>query len=78
MRHDEILRLLASRQVEAIVVGMAAGILRGAPLTTEDVHIVHRRTPDNVARLLGVLPARPKDLAAIPVLESTLEELESD
>jgi len=41
--------------VEFIVVGMTAGVLRGAPVTTVDVDIVHRRIPENVARLLGVL-----------------------
>jgi hypothetical protein len=34
---------------------MAAGILRGAPLTTVDLDIVHGRHPENVSRLLGVL-----------------------
>jgi len=51
----EILRRLAGGQVELIVVGMAAGVLRGAPVTTLDLDIVHRRNPDNVARLLRVL-----------------------
>lgn len=41
--------------MEFIVVGMTAGVLRGAPVTTVDVDIVHRRIPENVARLLGVL-----------------------
>jgi hypothetical protein len=34
---------------------MAAGVLRGAPVTTVDLDIVHRRGIDNVSRLLGVL-----------------------
>jgi hypothetical protein len=51
----EILRLLAAHRVDFIVVGMAAGILRGAPLGTIDLDIVHRRGTDNVARLLEVL-----------------------
>jgi len=54
-RSAEILRLLARREVEFIVVGMTAGVLRGAPVTTVDLDIVHRRSPENVARLLGVL-----------------------
>ena len=54
-RSAEILRLLARKEVEFIVVGMTAGVLRGAPVTTVDVDIVHRRIPENVARLLGVL-----------------------
>jgi len=51
----EILRLLAARRVDFILVGMAAGVLRGAPTTTLDLDIVHRRSADNVGRLLGAL-----------------------
>lgn len=51
----EILRLLAAEQVELIVVGMTAGILHGAPVTTLDLDVVHRCTPENVERLLRVL-----------------------
>ena len=51
----EILRLLAAHRVDFVVVGMAAGVLRGAPVTTVDLDIVHRRGADNVARLLVVL-----------------------
>jgi hypothetical protein len=36
---------------------MTAGILHGAPVTTVDLDIVHRRTPENIARLLGALEA---------------------
>jgi len=54
-RFADILRLLATHDVEFIVVGMAAAILAGAPLTTLDVDIVHRRSAENVARLLRVL-----------------------
>ena len=51
----EILRRLATSGVDFIVVGMAAGVLRGAPVTTVDLDIVHRRAVDNVSRLLQVL-----------------------
>jgi hypothetical protein len=51
----ELLRALAAEEVEAIIVGMLSGVLQGAPLTTGDVDIVHRRTPENVERLLRVL-----------------------
>jgi predicted nucleotidyltransferase len=51
----EILRLLASHGVEFVVVGMAAGVLRGAPVTTVDLDIVHRREAQNVSRLLQAL-----------------------
>jgi hypothetical protein len=51
----EILRRLAAGKVDFIVVGMAAGVLRGAPVTTLDLDIVHERSPANVARLLAIL-----------------------
>lgn len=54
-RFADALRVLVRHEVEFIVVGMAAGILQGVPLTTLDVDIVHQRTPDNVARLTAAL-----------------------
>jgi hypothetical protein len=54
-RFAEILRLLAAHDVEFVVVGMTAGILHGVPVTTVDLDVVHRRSPENVARLLRVL-----------------------
>lgn len=51
----ELLRALAAEEVDAILVGMLSGVLQGAPVTTGDVDIVHRRTPENVERLLRVL-----------------------
>jgi hypothetical protein len=54
-RFAEILRLLAEGDVEFVVVGMTAGVLQGAPVTTVDLDVVHRRTRENVARLLRVL-----------------------
>jgi len=54
-RFAEILEHLAAHEVDFVVVGMTAGILHGAPVTTVDVDVVHRRTPDNVSRLLRAL-----------------------
>ncbi len=54
-RFAEILRLLAESEVEFVVVGMTAGVLQGAPVTTVDLDVVHRRSRENVARLLRVL-----------------------
>ncbi len=55
VRFVETLKLLVRNDVEFIVVGMGAGVLQGVPLTTLDLDILHRRTPDNVQRLLNVL-----------------------
>ncbi len=46
---------LCDAEVEFVIVGGAAAVLHGAPITTNDLDIVHRRTPQNVARLLEVL-----------------------
>jgi hypothetical protein len=51
----ELLRRLASGKVDFVVVGMAAGVLRGAPVTTLDLDIVHQREAHNVSRLLAIL-----------------------
>src|SRR5262245_43757154 len=50
-----LLEKLCDAGVEFIVVGGAAAVLQGAPITTNDLDIVHRRTPENVARLRGVM-----------------------
>ena len=73
----ELLRRLAEAGVEFIVVGGAAAVLHGAPITTEDLDIVHRRSPENVSRLktlLDELDARVRELAnrRLPPQESAL------
>jgi hypothetical protein len=52
---ETLLATLASSDVEFIVVGLLAAVAQGAPVTTHDLDIVHRRTPENVARLVDVL-----------------------
>ncbi len=52
---DALIAALTAAGVEFIVVGGAAAVLHGAPVTTVDLGIVHRRSPENVARLLEVL-----------------------
>ncbi len=54
-RYAEVLRRLAANDVEFIVVGLMAGVLRGAPVMTADLDLVHRRNAENVSRLLHVL-----------------------
>jgi len=46
---------LNAHGVEYFVVGMLAAVLQGVPAVTLDVDIMHRRTPDNVARLAAAL-----------------------
>ncbi len=52
---DALLVELSGAGVEFVIVGGVAAVLQGAPVTTLDLDIVHRRTPENVERLLGVL-----------------------
>ncbi|MFT3772424.1 MAG: hypothetical protein QM820_44080 [Minicystis sp.] len=54
---DAIVGGLHAAGVEFIVVGGMAAVLQRAPVLTEDLDIVHRRTPENVARLLAWLLA---------------------
>ena len=49
------LKVLAAHEVEFVVVGGISAILRGAPVVTFDLDLVHRRTPENVRRLLDAL-----------------------
>lgn len=46
---------LLDAEVQFIVVGGLAAVLMGAPVVTFDLDIVHRRTPENVDRLLALL-----------------------
>lgn len=68
-KHDpsrgSILTLVAEG-VEFVVIGGMAGVLHGAPIATKDLDIVHRRTPENIARLLGVL----RDIDAVKRADS--------
>lgn len=49
------LAVLAEHEVELVVVGGISAILQGAPVVTLDLDVVHRRTPENVRRLLAAL-----------------------
>jgi hypothetical protein len=51
------LRALAEADVDFIVVGMAAAVLQAVPMVTFDVDIVHRRSPENIEKLLAWLLA---------------------
>lgn len=55
---ERVLVELLEADVELIVVGGLACVLMGAPVVTFDLDIVHRRTPENVDRLLAFLLAR--------------------
>lgn len=54
-RLTALIDALLDAEVEFVVIGGLAAVLHGAPLVTADVDIVHRRTQENVERLLPVL-----------------------
>jgi hypothetical protein len=54
-RLTALVRALHDADIEFLVVGGLAAVLNGAPVNTFDVDVVHRRTPENVDRLLPVL-----------------------
>jgi hypothetical protein len=52
---EALLRALGDAGVDLIVVGGAAAVIHGAPITTQDLDIVPSQAPSNLARLLRVL-----------------------
>ena len=50
-----IFETLARHQAEYLVVGGVAAVLRGAPVSTFDVDVVHSTSQENVARILSAL-----------------------
>lgn len=50
-----MIRTLRAHEVEFIVIGGVCAVLHGAPLTTFDLDIVHRRSDENIARLMRAL-----------------------
>lgn len=73
-----LLASLAASGVDFVLVGALAAVAQGAPLTTQDVDVVHARTPENVDRLLAFLAsvhARYRGHPADPPLRPTREVL---
>ncbi len=52
---SEVLEGLLEARVDFILVGGLAAVIQGAPVTTMDVDVVHRQSPENIARLLSFL-----------------------
>lgn len=50
-----LLEGLSGAGIEFILVGGLAAVIQGAPVTTMDLDIVHRQTPDNINKLLAFL-----------------------
>ena len=70
-----LITLLAGSSVEFIIVGGAAATAHGSSRLTEDLDIVYRRRPENVARLVAALaPHTPYPRGAPPGLPFTWDE----
>jgi predicted nucleotidyltransferase len=55
-----LLRRLLSAGVEFILIGGVAGNVHGSARATYDIDVVYRRSPNNLARLVGALaPTQP-------------------
>lgn len=50
-----LIQLLSQNGVEFILVGGAAATAHGSARLTQDLDVVYRRTPDNIAKLTGSL-----------------------
>jgi predicted nucleotidyltransferase len=72
-----LIAALAEAGVEFIVVGGAAAVLHGAPITTQDLDLVHSRSPENVQRLLALLQRLDTILRDSRGLRPTAELLSS-
>ena len=76
-----LLARLAASGADFLIVGGLTAVTQGAPLTTVDVDVVHRRGPENVERLIAFLASvdaryrgRPSGQALRPTREALLGE----
>ena len=77
VRYREILTVLSRHGVEFVVVGGVAAVLNGAPFMTYDVDVVHRRTPENIDRLVNALNELGAKYRSHPDLAPERSHLES-
>jgi len=52
---SSILEGLVTADIDFILVGGLAAVVQGTPVTTMDVDIVHKQSPENIAKLLAFL-----------------------
>ena len=63
---ESLLQLLAEQNVELILIGGVAATIHGSTRLTNDLDIVYRRTPDNMARLVASLVSHHPYLRGAP------------
>lgn len=72
-----ILTMLQQHRVRFVLVGAMSVVVRGSPLVTFDLDVVHDRSPDNIDRLLGALDALDATYRGRAGLRPTRSHLES-
>ena len=72
---EDIVGRLVQHQVEFVVVGGMSGVLQGAPITTRDLDLCYRRSPENIRRLVTALqPLSPRPRGFPPELPFFFDE----
>jgi len=61
-----LIQLLAKNHVDFIIVGGAAATAHGSSRLTEDLDVVYRRTPENIAKLADALASHKPYLRGAP------------
>src|SRR5208337_1291833 len=72
---EDLVNRLVPAGVEFVVVGGVSAVLHGATITTRDLDLCYRRTPENIARLVAVLgPLQPRPRGFPPGLPFVFDE----
>jgi hypothetical protein len=72
---EDMVGRLTQAGVEFVIVGGVSAVLQGSTLTTRDLDICYRRTPENIARLVAALaPLNPRPRGFPPGLPFAFDE----
>lgn len=66
MDFPKLLRLLTEHGVEFIIIGGVAAVIHGSSRLTQDLDVVYRRSPQNIARLAHALHEQAPYLRGAP------------
>ncbi len=64
--YPDLLRLLTEHGVAFIIIGGAAAVIHGSSRLTQDLDIVYKRSPENLARLTNALSEQAPYLRGAP------------
>jgi predicted nucleotidyltransferase len=72
---EDLVKRLVPAGVEFVVVGGVSAVLHGATITTRDLDLCYRRTPENIVRLVAALsPLQPRPRGFPPDLPFVFDE----